>query len=113
MKVMRLLIKFLILPLILMSFFNFLEYGFEWNRPDQFIYPIVLTLVTLIIFFVSKLRKLFLSLSLSILFLMIFLYLLNELNLANIIGSFGFALLLIVISSYIPQIIKEGFVEKF
>ena len=44
---------------------------------------------------------------------MIILYLFNELNLANIAGSFGFALLLIVISSYIPQIIKGGFVEKY
>lgn len=101
------------IPFLLIILFNFLEYGFEWNRIDQFIYPIVLTLITLIIFFVSKLRKLFLISSFLILLVMIFLYLLDELNLANIIGSFGFALLLIAVASYTPQIVRKGFVEKY
>lgn len=109
----RLLIKFLILPLILVGFFNFLEYGLKWNRVDHFIYPIILMLITLIIFFIPKLRKLFLFLSFFILLIMILLYLFDELNLANIVGSFGFAVLLIVVSAYIPQFIKKGFVEKF
>lgn len=113
MNVIRLLFKLLILPIFLVVSFNFLEYGFKWNRVDQFIYPLTLTIITLIIYFVPKLRKLFLISSFLILLIMIFLYLMNELNMANIIGSFGFALLLIVITSYIPDIIKKGFVEKF
>lgn len=95
-----------------MGFFNFLEYGFEWNRAGQFIYPIILTVVTLIIFLIPKIRNFFLSLSLAVLSLMVFLYLLGELNLANIVGSFGFAILLILVVAYTPQIVKKGFVEK-
>ena len=109
----RLLIKYLILSLIFIGFFNFLEYGFQWNRLEEFIYPVILMLASLIIFFASKLRKFFLISSFLILLIMILLYLFNELNLANTVGSFGFALLLIVISSYIPQLIKKGFIEKF
>lgn len=113
MKDIRLLFKFLILPIFLVVFFNFLEYGFKWNRLDQFIYPAILTIITLIIFLIPKLRILFFISSFFILSIMIFLYLFNELNLANIVGSFGFTLLLIVVVSYIPQIIKGGFVEKY
>lgn len=101
------------IPFLLIILFNFLEYGFKWDKAEQFIYPIILMIVTLIVFYVSKLRKLFLISSLCILLIMILLYLLNELNLANIVGSFGFVLLLIVISAYLPQLIKKGFVEKF
>ena len=113
MKIIRLLFKFLILPVFLVVSFNFLEYGFKWNKVDQFIFPAILMISTLIIFLIPKLRKLFFISSFFILSIMIILYLFNELNLANIAGSFGFALLLIVISSYIPQIIKGGFVEKY
>lgn len=108
----KLLIKILS-PFILVAFYNFLEYGFAWNRIDHLIYPAVLMLITLIIFFISRLRKLFLISSSCILLVMILLYLLNELDLANIVGSFGFTLFLIVISAYLPQLIKKGFVEKF
>lgn len=112
MDIVKLLTKILI-TFFLIILFNFLEYGFKWNKAEQFIYPIILMIITLIVFYVSKLRKLFLISSLCILLLMIILYLLNELNWANIVGSFGFALLLIVISAYLPQLIKKGFVEKF
>ncbi len=97
----------------LIILFNFLEYGFKWDRAEQFIYPIILMIVTLTVFYVSKLRKLFLISSFLILLVMIFLYLLDELNPANIVGSFGFALLLIVVASYLPQIVRKGFVEKY
>ncbi len=113
MHIIKVLTKFLILPLFLVVFFNFSEYGYKWNRIDKFIYPIILMILTLVIFLRPKLRKLFLVLSLTVLLLMIFLYLLDEMNLANTVGSFGLALLLIITASYMPQIIKKGFVEKF
>lgn len=112
MDIVKLLTKILI-PFFLIILFNFLEYGFKWNKAEQFIYPIILMIVTLVVFYVSKLRKLFLISSLCILLVMVLLYLTNKLDLANIVGSFGFTLLLIVISAYLPQIIKKGFVERF
>jgi len=109
----RVLTKFLILPLFLVVFFNFSEYGFKWNRPEKFIYPVILMILTLVTFLKPTLRKFFLTWSLVILLLMIFLYLVDEIDMANIVGSFGFILLIIVVTSYMPQIIKSGFIEKF
>lgn len=113
MHIIRVLTKFLILPLFLVVFFNFSEYGFKWGRPEEFIYPVILMILTLVTFSKPKLRNFFLTWSLGILLLMIVLYLAGDINMANIVGSFGFALLIIVVTSYMPQIIKKGFVEKF
>lgn len=113
MNIIRQLTKFLFLPLFLTVFFNFLEYGFEWNRVEKFIYPVILMILVLIAFLKPKLRKLFLTLSLATLSLMILLYLIDEINMANMIGSFGFTILIIVIVSYMTQMIKRGYIEKF
>lgn len=113
MNIFRLFTKFLVLPLFLIVSFNILEYGFEWNRPGKYIYPVILTIFTMVIFLKKDTRKYILIFSVLVFSLMIFFYLLIDVNLANTIGSFGFALLLIVVASYIPQIIKKGFVEKF
>lgn len=112
MNIIKLLVKILI-PFFLIILFNFLEFGFKWNKAEQFIYPIILMIITLTVFHVPKLRKLFLISSFCILLAMILLYLINKLDLANIVGSFGFALLLIVISAYLPELMKKGFLEKF
>lgn len=109
----KVLTKFLVLPLFLIVFFNFLEYGLKWNRVDKFLYPIILMVLTLVIFLKPKLRKFFLVGSLAVLLIMIFLYLVSEVNLANIVGSFGLALLIIVVTSYIGQLVKMGYIEKY
>lgn len=113
MKSIKVLIKYLVLPLFLIFFFNFLEFGFRWNRVEKFIFPLVLTMFTFAIVLRPELKKIFLSLSLAALLLMVFIYLIDEIIIANIIGSFGFALLIIVMSFYIPQIVKDGYLEKF
>ena len=102
-----------VLDLINLVIVNFLEFGLIWNRWDKVVYPILLTAITLTVLYISKLRKLSLIVSFILLFVMIFLYLMNELNLANAFGSFGFSLLLITLIIYLPQIIKEGFIEEF
>src|SRR3989344_2103862 len=67
-------------------------------------------LILILLVLRPKLKKFFLFLSLAALLLMVFIYLIGEIIIANIIGSFGFALLIVVISFYIPQIIKAGYV---
>ena len=113
MKANKVLIKFVILPIFLVGFFNFLEYGFSWNRIDQFVYPIILMIITLIVYYIARLRKIFFIFSFILLLIMIFLYLLYELNLANTVGSFGFSIFLITMTAYLPQIFKKGFIEEF
>lgn len=109
---MKILVNYIFLPILLIVIFNFLEYGLSWDRLDKFIYPIILTMISMIIFLNTKIRKLFMILSFTLLFLMAALYLLDELNLSNSVGSFGFTIFLIVVASYIPEMIRQGYVEK-
>lgn len=112
MKTIKIILKFIILPVILVVTFNMFEYGLVWDKVDKFFYPIVLAAVSMINFFIPKTRRYFLSIAFGMLILMVLLYLSNNLNLSNIIGSFGFALFLIVISSLFAQLIKKGYIEK-
>lgn len=109
----KFIMKFIILPVFLTTVFNFLEYGLIWDRFIKFLYPMTLSGLFIINMYVPKLRRFSLALAYGLLILMILLYLVGQLNLSNLIGSFGFALLLIVIFCYMPQIIKKGFLEKF
>ena len=106
-------LKRILTAFFLVILFNFLEYGFVWNRIDQFVYPIILMIITLTAYNVLSLRKMFFIFSFSLLFIMVLLYLLNELNLANTVGSFGFSLFLITVAVYLPQIFRKGFIEEF
>ena len=113
MKAFKLIIRFIILPVILTILFNFLEYGFSWDRADKFILPILLASVTVINFFVPRTRVYFLMLSFVLLAIMVGLYLIDQLTLSTNIGSFGFAVLILVVISYIPELLKKGYIEKF
>lgn len=112
MKTINIILKFILLPVILVVIFNMFEYGLVWDKYDKYLYPIVLTAVALVNLFVPRARKFFLGLAFCLLALMVLLYLSGNLNRANTVGSFGFALLLIVILSLFPQLIKKGYIER-
>lgn len=109
---MKILLKYIFLPILLILVFNFLDYGWTWDRWEQFVYPIVFAVLALINFFIPKLRKTFITISFLILGIMVIVYLYGDINLANLVGSFGFALFCIVIISYIPTFFKNGFIEQ-
>ena len=113
METLKIIIKFLILPIIFTILFNFLEYGFSWDRVDKFILPALLALVATINFFIVRARAYFLILSFVLLAVMVVLYLIDQLALSTNVGSFGFAVLIIIVISYIPELIKKGYIEKF
>lgn len=113
MKEIKFIIKYLILPVCLIIFFNFLEYGFIWNKTYQFIQPLILTVFFIVNMQVPKLRCLSFALAYGMLALMVLLYLLDQLNLSNAIGSNGLAILIITVLTYLPQLIKEGHLKKF
>ncbi len=113
MKDLKVIIRFIILPVCLVIVFNFLEYGLIWDKVSEFLYPILLTAIFIVNMQVSKLRRLSLALAYGMLILMIFLYLANQLDISNIIGSAGFAILIITLLTYLPELIKKGYLEKF
>ncbi len=105
-------LKFILLPIILTLCFNVLEYGLVWDKIDKYLYPACLAGISMGNFFIPKTRKFSLSIAFGVLALMVVLYLSDNLNLANAIGSFGFAIILIVVLSLLPQFIKKGYIEK-
>ena len=111
MKEIKFTIKFIILPVFLTIVFNFIEYGLSWDRFYKFLYPMVLTSIFIINMQASKLRRFSFALAYGMLILMIFLYLVDQLNLSNIIGSAGFAILIITLLTYLPELIKNGYLK--
>lgn len=108
-KIVFLTISFIFFLII----FTILDFGMEINKFIQLTQPIIFALTAVIAIFFLKLRKLILVISLSLLSLMIFTYLLSLLDISKWVGSLGFGMLFITIFSYLPQVIKKGYIEKF
>lgn len=113
MEVIKKLVKFIIVLFVLLIVFNFLEYGFSWDKHEKLIFPTLLAIIGTLSFFIPLTRRYFLMLAFGLLGVMAILYLIEQMPLSILVGSFGFALLLIVISSLFPQLIKKGHIEHF
>lgn len=105
-------LAYTILILFLTILFNLLEYGLQWDRLDQYMYPGFLAVVTLTSFIKKNFRRKVLILFLITFFSMIVVYLVNDIPLADSLGGFAFALLCINFISYFPGLIKNGYIEK-
>lgn len=100
--------EFLFLITLFALLFNYLEFGWSWDQQFKFLYSFSLSCVSATVILKPNLRSLFLKASLILLAIMVLFYLTNQLGAANILGSFGFAILLVVVCSYMPNLIKEG-----
>ena len=74
--------------------------------------PVILTVICELIFFSKKFKRVFLAVFLLLMSLMVFFYLLDDLLLATLLGNFAFSILPILLISYLPDLIKEGYVSK-
>jgi len=108
-----LLFKLILFFIISFVLFYILEYGFAFGTSDKLLLPFLLSTITTIIFFKPPLKRYVLFLVSICLSLMVLTYFFNLLNFSNMVGSFGFSLLLVTISLYFPQIIKQGHIERF
>ncbi len=113
MRETKFIIKFIILPVFLTIVFNLLEYGLIWDKYYNFLYPMILTAVFITNMQVPRLRRFWLALAYGVLFLMVLLYLTDHINLSNNIGSAGFAILIITVLTYLPELINKGHLDKF
>lgn len=102
-----------VLIIILTIIFTILDLGLNIKKLNLLIQPLIFAVVATISFLFGSYRKLFLFFSASLLSLMIIVYLFNLLDIANWVGSLGFGVLIIVLCSYIPVLIKKGHIEKF
>lgn len=99
--------------LTIISFFIFwwLESGFKIEDVSAIIKPLVFASSVFLTFSIRPRRYLF-YVSLLFYFLMVFLYLILQINLANLAGSLGVGILIVLILSYLGDLIKNGYLEK-
>ena len=104
---------FLILIIFFTLIFFVLDFGFSFNHISQVIQPLIFATTAAICILYPYYKKPILFVSQVPLFLMIVTYLIKMLDFSNWIGSLGFGMLFITIFSYLPQIFKKGYIEKF
>lgn len=99
--------------LSLLSIFGFwyLESGFMIKNGDELIKSIIFG-ITLFIATAPQYRKYLYLCSFFLLGFMIIFYLFWQLVWADRLGSTGFGILLIIIFTYLPQLFKKGYIEK-
>lgn len=108
--------KIILAPfLFIISIFAFtiLDHGFGIKNIDEVIQPILFSLGFVIAVLLSPYRKYLFVTSMILLSLMVLTYLLQMMEISNWLGSLGFGMLVITFFSYIPEIVKKGFIEKF
>lgn len=88
--------------------FIILEYGRFTLQKDELIQPVIFAAVAAAIFINCKCRRFVLSFSLILIIIMVVFYLFNNLSVSNWIGSLGVGILVILIFSYLPNLIKNG-----
>lgn len=88
--------------------FMLMEYGKIVISVKESILPLFFSLTVATIFLNSKFKKSIPYILIVLFVLMIILYLMNLLTLSNLVGSLGFGIFIILILSYIPQLIKNG-----
>lgn len=107
--------KIILTPFLFIIFtfiFTILDVGLIINQFDQIIQPVFFSASLIICLLYSSNRKYILIVSIILLFLMILIYLLNMIVLSNWVGSLGLGILFITFTTYIPQLIKVGYIEK-
>lgn len=105
-------IRNLLLFLLIFPVIFFLNNGFSlepyWRMAQVFIFTIVFVAVILW----PKARKTIFSLGLVLIILMAIFYTLRLIELADITGSTGSGLVMINLVSYLPQLIKLGYIKN-
>lgn len=118
MTAIKILIKFVGAVVFLTIILFILENGLNFYKTKELLKPLLLA-VMIIVAFVKPIFNLSISLKSSLfvvsfmsLLMMVILYALYMVKLANEVGSFGFGLLLVVSSLYLPQLVRHGYITK-
>lgn len=93
--------------------FSLLEFESSFDKFGTLIQPLIFALTLTVSIFLKHIRKVILSISIALLIIMILTYLLNMINISNWIGGLGFGILIVTLASYLPELIKKGYIEKY
>ncbi len=105
-------IKVIIIFVVSMTVFSFLEYETSLNKIHTLIQPLFFSITLSICLVWPSFRKIFIFCALIFLTIMIFTYLLNILDIAEWVGSLGFGMLVITLISFSGDFIKKGYIER-
>ena len=101
----------IIISLLSIFVFWWLESGFLIKNDDEMIKSIIFGVVFSITLF-SRYRKYLFLVSLCLLGLMVLTYMFWQIAWSDTLASLGYGILVITVFSYTIQLIKNGFVEK-
>jgi len=90
----------------------FLNTGFLWETPWKVVQAVIFAIVFTVIISRSNLKKYFFWLGLILVILMMVLYVIGLIEWADIVGSTGVGIVMINIVSYLPQLIRLGYIKN-
>lgn len=105
-------IKFLLILVFIFPVLLFLNTGFNANPKVILFQTIAFSILFCLSLIWSFLKKYFLFLSGLLLIIMSALSIFGKLAIAELFGSSGYGLLLLLLIAYLPQVIKKGYIEK-
>lgn len=106
-------IKVIIIFVVFMVVFSLLEYESSLAKLNSLIQPFLFAVTLSISISLPHFRKIQLFIAFLLLLAMVFTYLVNQINVSNWLGSLGFGILILTIFSYIPELIKKGYIERY
>ncbi len=108
-KISLMLLATVVLILILI----FIDTNGDINNVNQLYSPMIWASSFTISIFYPNVRKYLFRLSYCLMILMLIFYFTQRLDLSNWFGSLGFGLLIFLVVSCFPELIKKGYVDKF
>lgn len=109
---MKKIIKKIILFLLIPGFFLIINSGFKFDSWDSLFQTLFFSLMTLLLIFQPRFKKVFVILSVILLIIMVVFFTLDYIDIANFFGSLGFGIFIISSLFYLPKLLKYGYVQE-
>lgn len=103
----------ILLVIILSLTIALVESNGKIDHLNDFIMPAVYSINISLLVFSPSLRKHLLKVIFIFFLIMIIFYLIGNLDLPNWFASLAFGSLIFVLFSYLPEIVKQGYISKF
>lgn len=109
---MKKLLKFTFIFILVLPLISFLQTGLNIGINLSTFLAIFFSLIFTLSLFFRGIRQYILIISAMMVAGMAPFVILNQMDLANLLGSTGIGLILLLLLSYLPDFIKKGYIEK-
>lgn len=104
-------IKYTFLFIILFIFFIIINTNLSLKLDKSFLESIIFASITELLFIWSNLKFIFIIIANLMFSIMVVFFVFGFIETANIVGTLAFGILLITLIFYLPQLIKNGYIE--